>query len=149
MTDDGECMSYKPVQAYLSPPSQVVEAEKDILDASFNTDQATNSHQSFRPVLRRRPTPVHKVPCKYGKNCRPGKKYRYKHSQEDIKYFERRGGAGNALRKGAMCEGYHKGKCKYTSVNCDFAHGEKDGWCLACRVTGHLLRNCPQERFIL
>ena len=144
--DDGECTPYNPVQVYFPPliANQVVNTEEDIPDPNSETEQTTDD-ESFRPVLPRRPTPVHKVPCKYGKNCRPGKKCRYKHSQEDTKYFERRGGAGNALRKGAMCEGYHKGKCKYTSVNCDFAHGEKDGWCLACRVTGHLLRNCPKK----
>lgn len=81
--------------------------------------------------------------CLYGKNCRHGLSCRKKHSDSDIDYFKRNGGKGKPLRKAKLCNKYPK--CPHTAAECNFAHGERDAWCLNCRHRGHFSQACPKS----
>ena len=139
--DEGKVVPYKPMQVHFPPllSGQLQTVDHDVPDQSANNSKT--GYQTVPP----RPVPVRSKDCRYEKNCRQGKDCPYKHSPHDMKYFERRGGKGNPLRKVSMCENFSKGRCSRGATECDFAHGERDAWCLACRTTGHFTTNCPKE----
>lgn len=86
--------------------------------------------------------------CPHGLRCRKGTQCAYQHSEEDKAYFvTRKGGCGNPFRKTRLCKFYGDGKnstCSRSKQECDDAHGEDDGFCLACQCEGHFTDNCPK-----
>ena len=131
--ENGKCIPYTQIQEYCQPEG-IRSSESEIGE----------SVAGFQQVFRRHTRSFFEEVCKHGKRCRRGRRCIHKHSREDVTYFERHGGKGNPSLKGAMCEQYMKnGKCSY-GLNCGYAHGEADGWCFYCRVTGHLKDNCPK-----
>ena len=139
--DEGEIVCYKPTEVNFSPllTSRYQTVEQDI------ADNASLDETGFTTVPPRRFTP-HPKECRLGKNCRRGLNCLYNHNEDDKKYFDRREKKeGNPFRKVKVCEDYEKHQCKRGASNCDYAHGDKDAWCLNCRITGHLKKNCPQK----
>lgn len=79
--------------------------------------------------------------CRFGKNCVQGLDCEFKHSEKDRIYFLNNNGKGNSLRKTRLCKKYPS--CQRDPDKCDYAHGERDGWCLNCRQRGHFSKACP------
>ena len=143
MDDEGEVVCYKPTEVNFSPllTSQYQIVEQDI------PDRASLDETKFTTVPPR-PVTVHAKECQLGKNCRRGLKCVYKHSESDKNYFDKRENKeGNPFRKVQMCKNYEKQQCKRSALNCNYAHGEKDAWCMTCRKTGHFSENCHKNIF--
>ena len=81
--------------------------------------------------------------CPFKFNCTFGHKCYYKHSKEEREFFCTNQGVGNPLRKVKPCSFYPR--CKKECIDCHYAHGEEDAWCLNCRTQGHFTVNCPQR----
>ena len=79
--------------------------------------------------------------CRFGKNCIRGHDCEFKHSDSDKIFFERNRGKGMPNRKTQMCKKYPS--CHQSKDRCNFAHGDRDGWCLNCRQHGHFMKACP------
>lgn len=83
-------------------------------------------------------------PCKFRFNCKFGKNCHDKHTDGEKEFFRNNQGRGNPLRKAKICQYYKEGrKCFNGILKCNYAHGERDAWCLVCAVQGHLTDNCP------
>ena len=87
--------------------------------------------------------PLYSEHCRFKFNCRHGIHCIYSHTPDEYAYFRSNGGKGKPTRKTALCT---KESCKKTAAECDFAHGEKDAWCLICCATGHLTDHCDRDR---
>ena len=84
------------------------------------------------------------VYCCSGKNCEDGLKCDYSHNQDDTKYFQsREDGLENKYRKTRLCNNYPH--CKRSTIKCDFAHEESDGWCSNCHSSGHFRKSCSNQ----
>ena len=108
------------------------------------SDDVDKQSSEFRTVPPKRVT-MHAKECRFGKRCRHGINCSHKHSDDDKKYFKgKENKGGNPLRKVQMCKNYEEKKCKRAASNCDYAHGDKDAWCLRCRRDGHFAKDCPK-----
>ena len=109
---------------------------------SESSDMWSVVQKKVCPPTRQRYT----EPCPYKYNCVNGTQCFYKHSDLEIKYFKQRSqGRGNPLRKVKLCTFFSTGTCTKTNEDCDFAHGDDDGWCLNCTSEGHFTQACPKK----
>ena len=76
--------------------------------------------------------------CLYEKNCRSGLQCKFAHSESDKAFFRWNGGKGMPKRKTEPCNKYPN--CPYN--DCNYAHGDRDAWCLICRKHGHFTKKC-------
>ena len=109
---------------------------------------AATSVSSTKPPSSAQPSKTTKSTiqsCCSGKNCDSGLMCRFTHTDDDRRYFERRGGIGNILRKTRQCRNYHNGGCKYLTIRCEFAHEEIDRWCVNCHESGHFSKDCTKS----
>ena len=84
--------------------------------------------------------------CPYKFNCYYGTRCMSNHTPEEKQHFsQRKEGRGNPLRKVEMCKHFMK-DAKCHKRNCEYAHGEKDAWCLTCRSNGHFTKECPSKK---
>ena len=79
-------------------------------------------------------------PCRYKKTCRSGLECQYTHTNDEKKFFRKNKGRGILGRKTELCQFYPK--CRKKDEECNFAHGESDGWCVNCFTEGHFAENC-------
>ena len=108
---------------------------------------ASNTISSSKPSLPDMPpTNRFSEPCCSGRNCDRRHDCEYHHSKDDIRYFEklkdRKDKYNNTLRKTQPCRHYPHGPCRFSTINCDFAHEENDSWCMKCHKTGHFRNDC-------
>ena len=86
-------------------------------------------------------------PCPFKFNCRFGMACFNKHTDEEKAFFHTNMGKGNPVRKVKPCRFYPN--CKKPKVECIYAHGDEDAWCLMCQEqAGHFTENC-QHRALL
>ena len=86
--------------------------------------------------------------CPHGLRCPKGTQCHYHHSEEDKAYFRpRKGGCGNPHRKTQLCKNKDRKDrpCSKSKKDCDYAHGEDDGYCMACQREGHFEYNCRKK----
>lgn len=83
-------------------------------------------------------------PCPYKFNCKYGNSCYDKHTDEEKKFFRSNMGKGKPYHKVKLC--HHFPKCKKSSEECVYAHGEDDAWCLLCNNKGHFTDNCKQKK---
>ena len=81
--------------------------------------------------------------CYLGKNCIRGLKCEFKHLDSDMVFFESNKGMGMPNRKTRLCKKYPS--CHRDASECNYAHGDGDGWCLTCRRHGHFMPACPKK----
>ena len=86
--------------------------------------------------------------CSYSFNCRFGSRCQFQHTEEEKQYFKQHQGRGNPVRKVKPCQFYAESKCRKSTEECQWAHGEEDAWCLMCCTQGHFTgtEKCPKER---
>ncbi len=83
--------------------------------------------------------------CPFKFNCAFGVKCRYKHTDEEKLDFRMRvDGRGNPLRKVEECKHFADRGCIKPKMECDYAHGVEDAWCLQCCSSGHYTKDCPE-----
>ena len=86
-------------------------------------------------------------PCPYKFNCKFGTRCQHQHSEEEKRYFRgRKDGRGNPLRKVNPCSYFQQipPRCTKPKIECDYAHGAEDAWCLNCTRSGHYTGECPK-----
>ena len=108
-------------------------------------DGETEEWQTVQESKSKVKKPFFSEHCRFKFNCRHGNRCNYSHTLEEYEYFRKNGGKGKPTRKTALCNLFAKECCKSSAVECDFAHGEKDAWCLICCATGHLTDNCDHD----
>ena len=113
-----------------------------VVDDNPTTPNTSTGDAKFRAVP---PTLVggRPVKCRFGKNCIRGVNCEFTHSDGDKVFFEGNSGRGNPFRKTRMCKKYPS--CPKSIDWCNYAHGDRDGWCLNCRQHGHFSKTCPNQ----
>ena len=118
--------------------------ERDVyvVDSNPTSLNAADAKEKFQTVP---PTTVggKRKKCRFGKNCILGQECEFQHSESDIVFFESNGGKGIPNRKTALCKTFPA--CHRDPSKCNYAHGDRDGWCLACRKQGHFMKACPHK----
>jgi uncharacterized LabA/DUF88 family protein len=116
--------------------------EVHVVDTNPTSLNASDPSDKFKSVP---PTKVGGKPkeCYLGKNCILGQKCEFPHSASDKIFFEANGGKGMPNRKTRVCRKYPS--CHKNPSMCNYAHGDRDGWCLICRQHGHFMKACPRR----
>ena len=105
-------------------------------------------------TYRRQPRSNHRLRqqysglCRYKYNCGFGTRCQSKHTDEEKIYFKGRiEGRGNPRRKVHSCKFFDQIPpcCTKMKLDCEYAHGEDDAWCLNCISSGHYTDNCPEK----
>ena len=125
---------------------QIIYSDADTILPGVTADDSEGGWQTqgLKPMKSKRMFSQH---CMYKFNCANGTSCRYTHTQEEREYFKKKGGKGNPNCKTFLCEHFSKARCKHLAAqDCEYAHGEEDAWCLICRTSGHLTRQCKDYK---
>ena len=128
---------YKEIES-MAPDTRSVARVAEKKAVETNLEEWQTVKESKQKVKK----PLFSENCRFKYNCRHGVSCNYSHTTDECAYFRKNGGKGKPTRKTALCT---KEKCKKSTAECDFAHGEKDAWCLICCATGHLTDNCDHD----
>lgn len=143
-------------------PAEELKMWDDVLEHCYNDDSlnegchATDSDSSsisdtsdFIQVKRKLPKSKQRYTkwCPFRKNCINGTRCHNRHTEDDKSYFrKRKDGRGNPGRKTSLCDHFERKSCIKSKEECEYAHGESDGWCTNCRYNGHFAINCKKPR---
>ena len=110
----------------------------------FSSDEDNQWHM-VRGKSKVRKYQQYSAKCNHSFNCRFGSRCQFQHTEEEKLYFKQHQGRGNPVRKVKPCESYENSKCRKSTEECQWAHGEEDAWCLACCTQGHFTgtEKCP------
>ena len=104
---------------------------------STTNDSDTSGAEKFQLVQgkERRPTQQYSDFCKYRSGCRKGLKCKYRHYEDEKKFFRKE-------LKSKEC--HFKSNCK-KGYQCEYAHSSEESFCRQCHQQGHLESDCPKK----
>ena len=110
-------------------------------DADVEDDSQSGEWHTVQRKHKKKKKQLYSQQCQDGIRCRKGSSCSYKHTEVERGFFKTNYGCGRLKNwKTELC--HHHPKCKKTSDQCKFAHGEEDAFCAKCKKTGHLSTNC-------
>ena len=113
-------------------------------DTDVDNDSQPGEWRYAESKHKKKTKQLYSQQCQDGIRCRKGSSCSYKHTEDERRFFKTNNGRGRPKNwKTELCR-YHP-KCKNSSNQCDFAHGEADAFCKTCRKGGHLTTNCTNK----
>ncbi len=82
---------------------------------------------------------VSHIPCEWGVHCAMGSKCKCKHTEDEIKVFNK---WPKIKWKTELCGKLDKHTTEAEQKWCPYAHSDKEAWCLKCKMTGHFTEKC-------
>ena len=112
-------------------------------DADVDNDSQSGEWIDVRSKQKKKKQ-LYSQQCPDGIRCRRGSSCSYKHTEEEREFFKTNNGRGRPMNwKTELC--HRHPKCRKSSNQCRFAHGEGDAFCRTCRKAGHFTTNCSSK----